>query len=88
VSQVFITLGGCNVCAMVCQGFWVAPGQAFNTELGPDECVTVSAVASTPNGDFCLDGDGNGNPVGQTRDICYRSCLPGIVGMSTTQISC
>jgi hypothetical protein len=81
-SSVFIAFGGCNVCAETCTGYWVSPGSSDRFNVSQNTCFTWSGLARTASGDICLDVDGNGVYVGETRKLCNGDCQPGSFSMA------
>jgi hypothetical protein len=83
-SRVFLVFGGCNVCSGSCNGRWVDPGESYTYRLEQSECITISAFARTSNGDQCLEENGAGDYVGETRELCSRSCRSQDIPMQVT----
>jgi hypothetical protein len=81
-SRIFVVFGGCNVCSGSCQGYWVDPGDSLDYRVAQDTCFTFSAFARTDNGDLCLEDNGLGDYVGETREYCNGDCRPEDIGMN------
>jgi len=83
-SRIFLVIGGCNVCAGSCNGYWVEPGDSHSLSVDSGECVTISAFARTPSGDECLEEGTDGEYVGETREICAILCIDRTITMEVT----
>jgi Putative metal-binding motif len=75
-SEIFVVIGGCNVCEQTCTGTWVTAGSSYSTKIAQNTCFEVSAFARTPSGDVCLVDSAPGSYVGEIRTLCNGDCHP------------
>jgi hypothetical protein len=81
-SNIFVVIGGCNVCSGTCSGNWVAPGESLVRAIDQNTCFDWSGFVRREDGDTCLDAAPDGRYVGEVREFCNADCKPEEVVMN------